>query len=141
LGLKLAVTNARGYAVNFDRPAVELPEAPLMDAQSRSAMTVFGDTLRLSGTVGEASAHPLLKRWYHLIPDIMSQLAPAREIWSGLRPLSPMGRPYISGTSIPGLWVNTGHGHMGWTLCAGSADLMADMVLEGREDNRFAYAG
>ncbi len=141
LGLSLPIQTARGFAVNFERPSVELPEAPIMDAQSRSAMTVLGDTLRLSGTLGEASAQPLLKRWYTLAPHIMGALSPAREIWSGLRPLSPMGRPFISGTSIPGLWLNTGHGHMGWTLCAGSGDLMADMIYDGREDARFAYAG
>ncbi len=141
VGLKLTLTNARGFAVNFERPAMELPQVPLMDTKTRSALTVLGDVLRLSGTIGEASAQPLLKRWYHLAPDIMSAVAPAREVWSGLRPLSPMGRPYISATSVPGLWLNTGHGHMGWTLCSGSGELMAEMVLDGREDNRFAYGG
>ena len=108
-----------------------------MDAESRSAMTVLGQTLRFSGTLGEASAQPLLKRWFHLAPDIMSVLSPAREVWSGLRPISPRGRPYISATSIPNLWVNTGHGHMGWTLCTGSGELMAEMILGEKEDTRF----
>ena len=108
-----------------------------MDAESRSAMTVLGQTLRFSGTLGEASAQPLLKRWFHLAPDIMSVLSPAREIWSGLRPISPRGRPYISATPIPNLWVNTGHGHMGWTLCTGSGELMSEMILGEKEDTRF----
>jgi len=37
--------------------------------------------------------------------------------------------------------VNTGHGHMGWTLCAGSGELLAQMILEARKDRRFAFSG
>lgn len=137
MGIRLPLSSSRGFAVNFDRPNIELSEQPIMDAESRSAMTVLGQTLRFSGTLGEASAQPLLKRWFHLAPDIMSVLSPAREVWSGLRPISPRGRPYISATSIPNLWVNTGHGHMGWTLCTGSGELMAEMILGEKEDTRF----
>lgn len=140
LDIVLPLVNKRGFAVNFDKPDMVLPQAPIMDAQTHSALTVLGETLRFSGTLGEQSAHPLLKRWYHLVPDIMRRLAPAREVWSGLRPLSPVGRPYIGPLSRSNLWVNTGHGHMGWTLCAGSGALMADMVLEGVEDARFALS-
>jgi len=113
----------------------------IYDGKSRSAMTVFEDTLRLSGTLGEISAHPLLKRWFDLAPGIMGALSPAKEVWSGLRPISPMGRPYISGTSFPNLWINTGHAHMGWTLCAGAGALMADMILHDKKDPRFSYSG
>ena len=55
--------------------------------------------------------------------------------------MSPLGRPYISATSIPNLWVNTGHGHMGWTLCAGSGELLAELLIDGVQDRRFAFAG
>jgi len=138
LKIDVPMTALRGFAVNFEKPDMALPFAPLMDAPSHSAMTIFGDHLRLSGTVNEASARPLLQRWYELAPHIMRELKPATEIWSGLRPMSKAGRPYISGTHVQGLWVNTGHGHMGWTLSAGSGELMAKMILEGETDNRFA---
>jgi D-amino-acid dehydrogenase len=141
LGLSLPLNNVRGFAVNFERPDVPLPEAPLMDGVSRSALTVFENSLRLSGTLGEMSAHPLLKRWFHLAPHVMAALSPAKEVWSGLRPVSPLGRPYISRTPFPNLWVNTGHAHMGWTLCAGAGALMAEMILEGKKDLRFSYSG
>ncbi|MDB2438634.1 FAD-binding oxidoreductase [Hellea sp.] len=127
----------RGFAVNFQKPDMSLPFAPLMDAKTHSAMTVFDNHLRVSGTVGKDSARPLLQRWYELAPDIMGALKPATEIWSGLRPMSKAGRPYIGATPIKGLWVNTGHGHMGWTLSAGSGDLMARMIIEGVSDDRF----
>lgn len=137
LGLKLFLENSRGFAVDFEKPNMDLPECPLMDVKSRSTLTVFEDTLRLSGTMNEASARPLLQRWFTLAPDIMKRLSPARRVWSGLRPVSVTGRPVISPTPIKGLWVNTGHGHMGWTLSAGSGELMADMIIQGRQDDRF----
>ena len=43
--------------------------------------------------------------------------------------MSPDGMPYIGPTKISGLFVNTGHGHSGWTLAMGSADLLADIIL------------
>ncbi len=138
LGLNLFIDKLRGFSVNFERPSIDLPPAPLMDARSHSAMTIFDDHIRFSGTVGEESVRPLLKRWYELAPDIMAGLKPATEIWSGLRPMSKAGRPYIGPTDIPNLWVNTGHGHMGWTLSAGSGDLLARMILDGEVDERFA---
>ena len=138
LDLKLSLEKVRGFAVNFERPDIELPPAPLMDNQTHSAMTIFDDHIRFSGTVSEDSARPLLKRWYELAPNIMASLKPANEIWSGLRPMPKAGRPYIGPTSIENLWVNTGHGHMGWTLSAGSGDLMARMIMNGETDDRFA---
>lgn len=140
LGVNLPIKAVRGFAVNFAKPDMPLPFAPLMDAKTHSAMTVFGDHLRLSGTMNEDSARPLLQRWYELAPAIMGALKPATEIWSGLRPMSKAGRPYIGPTSVKGLWVNTGHGHMGWTLSAGSGDLIAAMIISGIEDARFAMA-
>lgn len=138
LGLSLPMKHVRGFSVNFEKPDIALPFAPLMDAKTHSAMTVFKNHLRLSGTVNEESARPLLQRWCELAPNIISALKPATEIWSGLRPMSKAGRPYIGTTSIKGLWVNTGHGHMGWTLSAGSGELLANMILDGAEDERFA---
>ena len=138
LNLKLSIEKLRGFAVNFGLPDIELPPAPLMDSHTRSAMTIFDDHIRFSGTVGEDSARPLLKRWYELAPDIMASLKPATEIWTGLRPMSKAGRPYIGRTSISNLWVNAGQGHMGWTLSAGSGDLMARMIIDGEEDDRYA---
>ena len=50
---------------------------------------------------------------------------PISPAWRGERPVSRSGKPFIGRSRIPGLWLNTGHGHMGWTLCAGSGELMA----------------
>jgi D-amino-acid dehydrogenase len=140
--IDLPVTPVRGWAVDYALPEdFALPDAPIMDAASRSALTKFSDRLRLSGTWDEASVEPLLARWRAIAPDLMAAVAEPLQIWSGLRPVSSAGRPFIDRTSVPNLWVNAGHGHMGWTLCAGSGALLADMISGGREDERFSLAG
>ena len=49
-------------------------------------------------------------------------------VWAGLRPVSPAGTPLIGETEIRGLWVNSGHGHLGWTLSCGSGRVAADLI-------------
>ena len=143
LDVRLQLNAVSGAAADFALPAEtdDLPACPIMDAQSRSALTVFSDRVRISGGWGLDDPASLLERWRDIAPGLMLRLGQPRSTWSGLRPVSPVGRPYISGTSIPKLWVNTGHGHMGWTLCAGSGELLAEMIINGQKDNRFAFSG
>jgi len=140
-GLSIQIDPVRGHAVNYAKPNVALPDMPLMDVTSRSALTVFKDHIRLSGTWDMEDNAALLERWKTLAPQMIEKLGDPISSWTGLRPVSRAGRPYISSTSIPRLWINTGHGHLGWTLCAGSGELMARMILDGEVDKRFTYAG
>ncbi len=138
-GLDLPIKRAAGWAVNYALPqGLELPDYPVMEAGHCSALSVFGNTLRLSGTLGETSASSLIGIWTALAPDIMAALGDATAApWTGDRPVSATGKPFIGRSPLPGLWVNTAHGHMGWTLCAGSGDLLADMIVDGKSDDRF----
>jgi len=143
LGVRLRLNAVAGAAADFIRPAdeIQLPACPIMDMESRSALTVFDDRIRISGGWGLSDPASLIARWREIAPDLMQRLGAPQSNWSGHRPVSPAGRPYISGTSIPKLWVNTGHGHMGWTLCAGSGELLADLLCDGVSDRRFAFSG
>ena len=108
-----------------------------MDSASHSAMTVFDDQSTAFWNMYDETSEScaISKGGQSWLPDIIHALKPAKEIWSGLRPMSLSGKPYICETSlVPGLWVNTGHGHMGWTLCAGSAELITEMITEGKVD-------
>lgn len=139
--IDLPVSPVRGWAADFTVPdGIEVPDVPVMDAASRSALTRFTDRLRLSGTWGEDSVEPLLARWAQIAPDLMTAVGAPLQVWSGLRPVSAVGRPYIGQTTVSNLWVNAGHGHMGWTLCAGSGALLADMICDGQSDSRFVVA-
>jgi D-amino-acid dehydrogenase len=62
-----------------------------------------------------------------VLPDIQLDPAGGRP-WCGLRPMSPDGVPFIGQSPLSNLWLNCGHGHLGWTLAAGSAQLLADMM-------------
>lgn len=141
--IRMQLKAVSGAAADFALPEIteDLPSCPVMDTESRSAMTVFRDRVRISGGWGLKDPSSLVEHWRDIAPALMLRLGPPRSTWTGIRPVSPVGRPYISGTSIPNLWVNTGHGHMGWTLCAGSGELMSEMILDGRQDPRFAFFG
>ena len=143
LDLRLSLNAVAGSAADFELPTQKtlLPDCPIMDVKSRSALTVFPDRIRISGGWGLTDPTSLIGRWYEIAPELMSSFGPQRSKWTGLRPVSPVGRPYISATTISGLWINTGHGHMGWTLCAGSGELLAKMIIDGHQDQRFTYSG
>ena len=64
------------------------------------------------------------------------------ELWAGLRPMTPTGMPVIDRSPYANLWLNTGHGHMGWTMANGAARILADLVAQrqpaiGREGMRY----
>lgn len=142
LGRRLPIKPIQGYALDFDITGLDLsslPHAPIMDAASHSALTLFENILRLSGTLGEQSAHPLWQRWCEVIPDLMPRLGTPRRVWSGYRPVSALGRPIISQSPLKGLWVNSGHGHMGWTLSAVSGEHMARLIIEGEDSATFCW--
>jgi len=141
--LRMHLKAVSGAAADFALPEAreDLPSCPVMDSVSRSALTVFDDRVRISGGWNLTDPASLLERWADIAPGLMLRLGRPLSTWTGVRPISPVGRPYISETSIANLWVNTGHGHMGWTLCAGSGELLAQMILEARDDRRFAFSG
>ncbi|MGA2710862.1 MAG: FAD-dependent oxidoreductase, partial [Steroidobacteraceae bacterium] len=74
--------------------------------------------------------HNLLGMLREILPDEPFNTAAARS-WCGLRAMSADGVAIIGPTPVPNLMVNTGHGHLGWTMAAGSADLLADLI-DGR---------
>ena len=95
----------------------------------------LGQRLRVAGTaefngynteLNEARCQALIRRTRALFP----QLDPAGEpqFWCGLRPATPSNVPFVGRTKIPNLFLNTGHGTLGWTMACGSGQALADMV-------------
>lgn len=128
LGVDIPVEPVQGHALIFARPDCELPDIPIMHWESRSALTVFEDHVRLSGTVGEEKPQVLFEIWAKIAPKLVKSLGAPLTEWSADRPMSKRGKPIIGFTSIPHLWVNTGHGHMGWSLCSWSGEMIAGMT-------------
>jgi len=70
-----------------------------MDVQSRSALTVFHDHIRISGGWGVDDPQDIIARWQVLAPDLMVKLSASQSTWLGHRPVSPLGRPFIGATA------------------------------------------
>jgi D-amino-acid dehydrogenase len=136
LGLRLQIYPAKGYSATFDvtDPAAA-PTVSLTDDECKLVFSRLGDTLRVAGTA-ELAGHrrdlnpvrceALARRTQALFPGACDYTQP--RYWAGLRPLTPSNVPYLGATPIPGLFLNTGHGTLGWTLAAGSGQLLADLV-------------
>ena len=79
----------------------------------------------------------LVTRLRQLFPALAR--AGAAEYWAGLRPATPSNVPVIGRTRYGNLYLNTGHGTLGWTLAAGSGRALADLVAGRRPDVDFAF--
>jgi D-amino-acid dehydrogenase len=140
LGINLPVQPAKGYSLTLSTASLEgtVLAHPLVDPRLHIAVTPLPDRLRILG-MAEFIGHDraieprrlrLLQQFFErLLPDMAAQLDwSAGEAWAGLRPMSSDGRPFIGATPIEGLWLNCGHGHLGWTMAVGSARLLADLM-------------
>lgn len=140
LGIALPIRPVKGYTVTFDVSGVHhaRPTMPVIDDALHAAVVPLDSRLRVAGTVEFAgpdlrirpeSTQKLLRLLAAIYPSIVSQLDLKSGLsWAGLRPMSPDGLPFIGPTPIRGLYINSGHGHLGWTLAGGSAQMLADLV-------------
>ena len=144
VGLKLPVRPVKGYSITMPR-AVAPELAPLIgieDSELHAVCVPVGeDRVRVAGTaeltgddlaINPARIDNLRGLLARLFPRFAAALGPGDiSPWAGLRPMCADGVPLLGATGIGNLFLNTGHGHLGWTLAAGSARLVAD-VMTGR---------
>ncbi|AEY01677.1 D-amino acid dehydrogenase small subunit [Oceanimonas sp. GK1] len=142
LGITLPIYPVKGYSltieVNKDEDA---PQSTVMDETFKVAITRFDNRIRAAGTAELADFNkdlPAARR--ETIAHSVSSLFPEggkmeeAEFWTGFRPMTPDGTPIIGGTRYKNLWLNTGHGTLGWTMGAGSAALVADLMSGKQPD-------
>ena len=141
VGLRLPVRPVKGYSITVPaRPGVTAPKIPVIDPMLHAAaVPLAAGGLRVAGTAEFAGFNRQLdpKRvgnvfalCERLYPEQTRGLSPQQVApWTGLRPMSADGVPLLGATPVPNLFLNTGHGHLGWTLAAGSARLVADQLL------------
>lgn len=140
LGLSLPVYPVKGYSVTF--PISGRNDAPTVggvDEDSLVAYARFGDHFRVTATAEfsgfDRSHRPqdfagMIRAIRGVFPNAADYDRP--EYWAGLRPMTPEGTPIFGRGRYDNVVVNVGHGHMGWTMSAGSARIVADLVA-GRE--------
>ena len=149
LGVDLLVYPAKGYSATFP---VEYPDlaytVSLTDDARKLVFTRLGDRLRIAGTA-ELGSHDtqlnsvrceaIVRRTLELFPGIARP--EKAEFWAGLRPSTPSNVPYIGKTKFRNLYLNTGHGTLGWTHACGSAHAIAE-IASGRDPGiDFAFTG
>lgn len=134
-GIKLPVYPVKGYSLTI--PIVDAsraPESTVMDETYKIAITRLGDRIRVGG-MAEISGYTndLGQKRRATLEHSVTDLFPGGDVskadfWSGLRPMTPDGTPVIGATKVKGLFLNTGHGTLGWTMSCGSAKLISDLV-------------
>lgn len=136
LGLSIPVYPIKGYSITV--PITDPDGAPVstvMDESYKVAITRLGNRIRVGGTA-EISGYDLQLRQArrdtleHSVGDLFPKggdLSKAT-FWCGLRPMTPDGPPIIGQTKFPNLYLNTGHGTLGWTMACGAGRVLADII-------------
>ncbi|MGF7154051.1 D-amino acid dehydrogenase [Novosphingobium gossypii] len=136
LGIRLPVYPVKGYSLTV--PIVDEARAPvstLLDESYKVAITRLGDRIRIGG-MAEISGFrcdlpPERRATLEHSAGSLFPGAGAMEqgtFWCGLRPMTPDSTPVIGPTKVPNLFLNTGHGTLGWTMACGSAHVIADLI-------------
>ena len=141
LGLDLPVYPVKGYSLTV--PLVDpalAPQSTVLDETYKIAVTRFDQRIRVGG-MAELGGFDLRlnPRRRATLEMVVSDLFPGGDLsqasfWTGLRPMTPDSTPVIGTTRYNNLFLNTGHGTLGWTMACGSGRLVADMVLGKHTD-------
>jgi len=136
LGVRLPVYPVKGYSITV--PIINdaaAPQGTLTDETYKVVITRLGNRLRAAGTA-ELCGYDLTLRaarlatLVHVVRDLFPSVGDhtAAEPWAGLRPMTPDNPPVIGATPYRNLFLNTGHGTLGWTMACGSGKVLADLV-------------
>lgn len=149
IGVSVRVYPVKGYSITL--PLESGDEAPRISLTDHSRKIVFsrlGNRLRVAGTaeltgydteINEYRCQALVKRSLEWFPK--AGRADQAQFWTGLRPATPSNIPVIGRTKYANLFVNTGHGTLGWTLACGSGRALADIVGGRRPEPEFDFLG
>ena len=159
VGVRVPIYPGKGYSatlplLNPDRA----PQVSLIDDAKKIAISRLGDQLRVAGTIelagfdlsldtplARARCEMLVRRVEAVFPGVADTRTPAQggdpRFWCGLRPATPTNIPVIGRTPLRGLWVNAGHGTLGWTHGAGSGRALAELISGEQPQLAFGFAG
>jgi D-amino-acid dehydrogenase len=142
LGFSPPIYPVKGYSITV--PIVDAATAPvstIMDETYKVAITRLGDRIRVGGTAELSGFNGQLSpaRKATLVQSLTDFFPTAGNVeaatfWTGMRPMTPDGTPVIGRSPIENLFLNTGHGTLGWTMSCGSARVLADLVSQKKPD-------
>jgi len=139
LGMRLPVYPLKGYSLTLPiTDAAMAPTSTILDESYKVAVTRFEDRIRVGGMAEVAGFDLSLDpRRRATLEKVVRDIYPhggdlsRAEFWTGLRPATPDGTPVVGATPYRNLFLNTGHGTLGWTMAAGSGRYLADL-MDGR---------
>ena len=134
--VKIPVYPLKGYSITA--PIVNEASAPIstvLDETYKIAITRFDDRIRVGGMAEIVGFDKSLREARRETLELcVNDLFPGggdtskASFWTGLRPMTPDGTPIVGRTPVPNLFLNTGHGTLGWTMSCGSGQLLADVM-------------
>jgi D-amino-acid dehydrogenase len=147
IGISVPVYPAKGYSITVPLEAGDVaPAVSLNDEAQKLVYSRLGNRLRVAGTasfegynteIDPARCDAIVRRTFELFPRAGH---PERaEFWTGLRPATPSNTPCIGRTKMRNLFLNTGHGTLGWTLACGSGATLAQIVGGERPTIEFPF--
>ncbi|GGY88709.1 D-amino acid dehydrogenase [Pseudoduganella plicata] len=138
--VQIPVYPLKGYSITVPiAHAEKAPTSTILDETYKIAVTRFDDRIRVGGMAEIAGFDTRLNpRRRETLEMVVNDLFPGAGdtaqalFWTGLRPMTPDGTPVVGRTPVRNLFVNTGHGTLGWTMSCGSAQLLADIMSARR---------
>jgi len=149
LGLSVRIYPAKGYSITV--PIIDSSRAPfvsLIDEAMKIVVSRLGNRLRVAGTaeftgydlsINRTRCEAILRRAEFLFPGAFDAREP--NFWTGLRPATPGNVPLIGRTALRNLYINSGHGTLGWTLACGSGQALADLMSGRTPEVDFEFLG
>lgn len=137
LGMRLPVYPVKGYSLTL--PLIDAARAPVstvLDESYKVAITRFDQRIRVGGMAALVGHElSLNQRHRETLEMVVQDLFPGGDVskaqfWTGLRPMTPDSTPVVGACPVQGLFLNTGHGTLGWTMACGSAQLTADLLTD-----------
>jgi D-amino-acid dehydrogenase len=148
LGVNLLVYPGKGYSATYPiTDAAAAPTVSLTDDGHKLVLSRLGSRLRVAGTcelngysreLNTVRCEAITRRVRALFPDACDYERP--RYWAGLRPLTPSNVPYVGKTRYANLYLNTGHGTLGWTMGCGSGRALADIISGRQPEVAFAFS-
>jgi len=149
LGVPALVYPAKGYSATIDvGDHAGAPTVSLTDVASRIVITRLAGRLRVAGTaelagygteLSRVRCEALARRTFELFPDAGER--GSVQYWAGLRPATPSNVPLVGRTRLTNLFLDTGHGTLGWTMACGSGRALADLIAGRKPEVDFAFTG
>jgi len=149
VGVSVPVYPVKGYSITLPlEPGDEAPKTSLTDHARKIVISRLGERLRVAGTaelngynteMNERRCEALVKRCFEWFPK--AGRAEQAKFWTGLRPATPSNLPLIGRSKYSNLFLNTGHGTLGWTLACGSGRALADIVSGRKPEPEFGFLG